>query len=388
MNGPANFAIDQRGNAWITQNYVPEAPGDFACAGHRLVKFLPSGENAPGSPYDGGGLSGSGYGITFDPLGILWSSNFGFQDPPCASLPQAAPSDSVSAFRQDGTPLSPPAGFTQGNISWPQGAVSDRTGNIWVASCGNDSVTRIPDGDPGRAANIPLGLAPAPGDPQIKPFGVVVDTRGNIWVTNNFADTMSVLSPGGKLIETLPGTFQGKTVLGHPVGNAVDSKGNVWVANSDWLDVPCPDRTRIGTALNPSVTMFQMDSREPFPGSPFTGGGLTLPWGIAVDGNDTVWVFNFGAVPVGQQSDVPTGISRFCGVDTTKCLPDMHVGSPISPNTGYQSDSLVRITGGQIDPSGNIWMTGNWKIDANPNLNPGGNSVEIAVGAGRRSRRR
>jgi hypothetical protein len=42
---------------------------------------------------------------------------------------------------------------------------------------------------------------------------------------------------------------------------------------------------------------------------------------------------------------------------------------------------LVRITGGQIDPSGNIWMTGNWKVNAIPNFNPGGNSIEIAIGA-------
>ena len=41
--------------------------------------------------------------------------------------------------------------------------------------------------------------------------------------------------------------------------------------------------------------------------SPFTGGGITLPWGIAVDGNDTVWVFNFGAVKVGTSTTTPTG---------------------------------------------------------------------------------
>jgi hypothetical protein len=261
-----------------------------------------------------------------------------------------------------------------------QGTVSDRKGNIWVASCGNDSITKIPHGDPSQAVNIPLGAIPAEGDPQIRPFGAVVDARGNVWITGNHSDTISVVSPGGK-VDTLPGTFQGRTVLSHPVGNAVDSKGNVWVSNSDWLDVPCPTATRVGAGTNPSLTLYKAGRREPYAGSPFTGGGLTVPWGIAVDGNDTVWVFNFGTVPVGQQSNVPTGISHFCGVNTRSCAAGMHVGDPISPNTGYQSDSLIRITGGQIDPSGNIWMTGNWKIDANPAMNPGGNSIVIAVGA-------
>jgi hypothetical protein len=170
-------------------------------------------------------------------------------------------------------------------------------------------------------------------------------------------------------------------VLTHPVGDAVDSKGNVWVSNSDWLDVPCPTATRVGTGTNPSITVYQAGHRNPYHGSPFTGGGLTVPWGIAVDGNDTVWAFNFGAVPVGQQSSNPTGISHFCGMDTTYCPAGMKPGDPISPSTGYRSDALVRITGGQIDPSGNIWLTGNWKIDANPSLNPGGNSIAIVVGA-------
>jgi hypothetical protein len=367
---------------WVNDNAVPEPPDEFACAGRRLLKFYPWGESFPGSPYFGGGLSGAGYGITLDPSGRVWVGNFGFQDPPCVLDPlQAAAHDSVSVFRPDGIPLSGPRGFTDGDISWPQGTVSDRQGNIWIANCGNDSVTRIPAGDHARAVNIPLGPTPAKDDPQMKPFGVAVDIDGNVWVTDNRSNTVSVLSPEGDLLETLPATHQGKTVLSHPVGNAADIEGNMWVANSDWLDSPCPTRFQLGTAANPSITLFQKGTRKPHPGSPFTGGGLKLPWGIAVDGNDTVWVFNFGAVPVGQTTDVPTAISRFCGASTKACPKGMNVGDPISPDTGYQSDALERITGGQIDPSGNIWLTNNWKLDANPVKNPFGNAIVIAVGA-------
>jgi hypothetical protein len=381
MNGPGNVALDEFGFAWVNDNYVPRPSGEFTCAGLHLMKFYPWGETFPGSPYFGGGLSGVGFGITLDPDGHVWVGNFGFQDPPCALLPQAAPHNSVSAFQPDGTPISPPEGYTQGNISWPQGTVSDRQGNIWVASCGNDTVTKIPGGDPQRAFNIPLGPTPADDDPQIKPFGAVVDSKGNLWVNGNRNDTVYVISPDGTLIDTLPSTYQDKTVLSHPVGNAADSQGNIWVANSDWLDAPCPTRTMLGTAANPSITLYQVKDRKPYPGSPFTGGGITIPWGIAVDGNDTVWVFNFGAVPVGMTTDIPTGISRFCGVDTRQCAPGMHVGDPISPSTGYRSDSLERVTGGQIDPSGNIWLMNNWKLDANPFVNPGTNSIVIAIGA-------
>jgi hypothetical protein len=267
MNGPGNFAIDEQGFVWVNDNAVPEAPDDVACAGRRLIKFYPWGENFPGSPYFGGGLSGAGYGITLDPKGNVWVGNFGFQDPPCENDPLiAARKDSVSAFRPDGTAISGPLGFRQGNISWPQGTVSDRKGNIWVANCGNDSVTKIPTGNPDRAVNIPLGPVPAAHDPQIKPFGAVIDAQGNLWVTGNRSDTVYVVSPDGALIDTLPGTSQGKTILSHPVGNAADSQGNIWVSNSDWLDSPCPTRAMIGTALNPSVTMFRAADRTPHPG--------------------------------------------------------------------------------------------------------------------------
>jgi hypothetical protein len=382
MSGPGNFAIDKKGFVWVNTNYVPEPPHTFACAGLRLIEFSPSGEPVPGTPFTGGGLSGAGYGITLDPNGNVWIGDFGFQDPPCAFLPQAAPNNAVSEFLPDGSPISPSQGYTQGGISWPQGTVSDRKGNIWIGNCGNDTVTEFPAGDPSRAISVPLGPTPPAGAPQIKPFGLSVDLKGNIWTTNPGNSTVSVISPEGTLLQALPSTFKGKAVLTHPMGNAADVQGNIWVANSDFAEPPCPSIKGQGTGSNPSITMYQMSNREPFPGSPFSGGGLTLPWGIAIDAYDTVWVFNFSNfVPLSTPSGIPTGISRFCGFDTRSCPPGMRTGDPISPSTGYRSDAFERITGGQIDPSGNIWMTSNWKIHVNPFLNPGGNSIVIAIGA-------
>ncbi len=391
MSGPGNFAIDELGYVWVNTNYDPAPPDHFACAGRRLIKFSPWGEPVPGTPYIGGGLEGAGWGITLDPDGNVWVGNFGFQDQvtECLDTPLAAKSDSVSLFQPDGKPITGPGGYTQGNISWPMGTISDRHGTISIANCGNDTITRFPGGHPALAVNIPLGPTPEEGNPQIKPFGEVLDAKGNLWITGNRSSAVYVLSPDGTLIDTIPGTYKGKTIFSHPIGNTIDSQGNVWVANSDWLDVPCPPTKTpdLGTAENPSVTMIQAKNRKPYPGSPFTGGGITLPWGVAVDGDDTVWVFNFGAVPPPAPGDppphdnVPTGISRLCGVQTKKCPPGLKVGDPISPATGYQSDAFERITAGAIDPSGNIWITNNWKIRVDPEVNPGANAVVIAVGA-------
>jgi hypothetical protein len=73
-----------------------------------------------------------------------------------------------------------------------------------------------------------------------------------------------------------------------------------------------------------------------------------------------VWVANFA----GKR------LSQFCGMRPENCPPGTHTGDAISPRfTGYGFDGLVRNTGVQIDPSGNVWVANNWKtipIQANP----------------------
>jgi hypothetical protein len=55
-------------------------------------------------------------------------------------------------------------------------------------------------------------------------------------------------------------------------------------------------------------------------------------------------------------------------------------GTPISPDGGYAFNGLTRNTGVQVDPSGNVWLTNNWKNMPNPLGNPGGYSIVAYVG--------
>jgi hypothetical protein len=428
MSGPGNVAFDRRGFAWINDNYVPTEssvrpdPTDEAqigSAGLRLMKFYPWGESFPGSPYFGGGLSGAGFGITIDRHHRIWVGNYGFEAPACAdgtitadaSEKIPATHDSVSAFLPNGTPISGSDGFTQGHIWWPQGTVSDKKGNIWIANCGNDTVTLIPGGKPRNARNIALpGGQGAMGNyqlplvddptadarPLIKPFGAAIDPKGRAWVTGNavgfdqgYQDTDPIggvyrISQDGA-VETMASPSDG--LLSWPMGIYGDSKGNMWVSSSDSVNVPCvtpldPEGGKIG----PALVHFPADGGSP---RKFVGGGLTIPWGNVVDGNDTVWVFNFGQHPtdiVDETTTWPdTGVSHFCGADTSECPGGLSTGDPISPDSGYVSDALDRITGGGVDPSGNLWLMNNWKKEGpyQPvyDTNPGGNSFVIVPGA-------
>lgn len=386
LNGPGAFAIDRKGFLWVNDNYVPQPPDKRACAGRRLLKFYPWGENFPGSPYFGGGLSGAGFGISIAPNGLIWVGNFGFAGTGCR-LP---PADSVSVFRPNGKPVSRETGLTAGPISWPQSTVPDRQGNIWIANCAADSVTLYPKGRPGKAVEIPIPPPVNASAAKMKTFGIAIDHQGNAWATGSLNSTLAVIGPEGNLIEVIPPQGpHGRTQLRRPMGVASDSRGNIWVANSDFMDVPCPpDNPDLGPAADPSIALFlRHPRRKPHADSPFTGGGLTIPWGVAVDGNDTIWVANFGfpfdlAQPENTAEwEAPNRVSHFCGVDTSKCPPTKRgVGKAISPDgSGYTSDALDRNTGIAIDPSGNVWLANNWKPTPLIN-NPGGNSIAVLVG--------
>ena len=351
LDGPGNTAFDAEGNAYVANNYDYGAdPLIGVCGSNELPKFRPDGSFAPDSPFQGGGLSGAGYGITLDPDGDVWVGNYGFAAPPpgCPADRQP-PHDSVSKFEPDGTALSPdPEGFTApaGDIFWPQGTVSDEQGTIWLANCGNGMVTRMPGDDPSAAVGIDAGLEEA--------FDVAINHNGKAFVTGLGNSRLAILEPDGT---PEAGSPLGAAALGldRPMGIASDSRGNMWIANSGLIDLPCPGPVEIDFQTRGGSLSLLGRGGKPITGggNVFEGGGLTIPWGIAVDGDDNVWVSNFGKQRV----------SHFCGVRTRNCPPGYETGDAISPDgTGYFFDGYVRLTSVQIDPSGNVWVTNNWKL--------------------------
>jgi len=358
MDGPGNMAVDTDGNVWVTNNYqyAPDATTPV-CGATTLLAFTPTGEYLQGSPFTGGGLSGAGFGIDIDPYGDIWVGNYGFAAPvPGCPAERQPPHDSVSQFRPDGTPVSPADGFTQGGVSWPQATVSDTHGNIWIANCEGDTVTYYPHGDPQQARTIgDLGIT--------KPFDIAFNHDGAAFVTGVGSDDVAMLDPDGTPARA-PITGGG---LNHPLGITADSAGYLWVANSAFADLPCPTLDGVGSAGG-SVTLLAPDGSV-VSTTPFTGGGLTLPWGITVDGNDNVWVANFA----GKR------LTELCGRQVETCPPGLTTGDPISPDAGYTFDGFVRNTGVVVDPSGNVWVANNWK-EVPIQTNPGGYEMVVLVG--------
>jgi sugar lactone lactonase YvrE len=376
MDGPGNFAIDAEGNLWVGNNYAYSRRSRRpACGSEKLFRFSPTGQTYPGSPYVGGGLSGVGFGVAIDRSDRVWATNFGFEGKGCET---AADHYTASTFDLDGTVRSPEAGWAVGGISWPQGTVVDQTEGVWIANCGNDSVTRIdadttplqPSGTPPTAVNFPgASITAGSGVAFERPFADAIDAEGHVFVTGNASDSVAELSPGGAPVRMISGGG-----LHLPMGVVADGNGYVWVSNSRWVVAPCPgvrpakevaeDQPQGGG----NVTLIKPNGKPL--AQPITAGGLRNPWGLTVDGDGHVWVANFG----GQR------LTELCGSDTSTCPPGKRkIGAAISPQSGYGFDGLVRNTGVVVDPSGNVWLANNWK-NVPIQTNPGGYQIVAYLG--------
>jgi hypothetical protein len=383
LDGPGNFAIDAKGSLWVANNYEYSRRSHQAtCFGRGLLRFTPTGRTYPGSPYRSGGVSGVGFGIAIDKRKHVWAGNFGFAGKGCDEEP---PANSVSEWWLNGRPISPElkptgekkneagellktfvGGWEVGGISWPQATVADVANNIWVANCGNDSVTEIPGGDPGAAINLPKSAFVRPGYGFNRPFGAATDAEGNVYVGGNGSATVMKINSAGEVVDRFRGGG-----LHRPLGLATDSEGNVWVSNSIWVVAPCKNefQAESGSGRGGSVTLIEKNGRISSQ-SPYRGGGLKNAWGIAVDGEDHVWVANFG----GQR------LSELCGVKPANCPPGKRSpGAAISPSSGYGFDGLTRNTGVSVDPSGNVWLANNWK-NVPIQTNPGGYQIVAYLG--------
>jgi sugar lactone lactonase YvrE len=350
FDGPGNMAVDKRGNIWVSNNYVyngnPRLP---ACAGLQLLELTPTGQDAPGAPFTGGGVYGAGFGIAFDAEDTVWIGNFSFAGRGC-TLPTAY---SVSRFTHAGQAISPATGFTQGGVTAPQAIAFDQRGNLWIANDkkgadGRYSITVYTGGDPAAAIQL--------FQPMLnEPFAVAVDGKGNVWITNRGNNTVVEFAPNYTLAHVYgaPGT-PSFGLIRRPLGVAIDSKNNAWVSNQDSYSV---------AVIQPSGQVTD-----------FTGGGLTGPWGIAVDGADNVFVSNFGG-----KHYLGAAVTELCGSTSGACGPGVKRGDAISPATGFTSNALTRLTGVVVDQAGNLWVPDNWEKHE-VQTNPGAHALVEFVG--------
>jgi sugar lactone lactonase YvrE len=382
FGGPGNLAFDANGYAWITNNTVQGTPN--SCTFNVVLK--PNGQPAdgrqgtPDSILLGGGALGAGFGVDIAPNGNVWIGNFGWGPPAYRPSPLPDGIGSVVEYNKHGKPVSGDLGYHSGTHR-VQGIATDTEGNVWICSFGNDRIIVFPKGNPKRPITFQ-------GERGSAPFDVQIASDGTAWVTFSGGLAPSSSSTVARLALS---NGQIREIFNLPLGTAdkalaLDSQGNAWVASSGDNCV---------YLLDPQGNNMKQ----------FNGGGIDHPWTPAVDGDDNIFVANFGPQKPGDDF-ITARLTKLAGSNPLTRPPGLQTGDGISPSSGYTLPSageevllhngdplygmgqppaytpFMRVTGITIDQAGNVWAANNWKpkIDVDLTSNPGGDGICIFVG--------
>jgi len=368
LNSLGGIAIDGEGNMWADDNFLVGAQSTiFHSFGGGISKIAPNGK--PISPmtvgYRGGGIDGPGFGIAIGADDKVWATSLAGKN--------------ISVFdRITGKPLSPETGYSfGGQLGSMQGIITTPNGDVWALDNGKSQIVYLPKGDAtkGRILGRTVKGKPVDGTLQVKmPFHLAVDQQDRIWVTNSGSNTVT------RFPASDPGKAEQIKVGYAPRAIAIDSLGNAWVANTvghpdtkeklalveaklkSWVEGLVENSSSKADAdAKMWIDLFELLVK--YPGGdvslvrpdgtvlpPFDAGKMINgPWGIAIDGNDNVWVAN----AMGHS------VTQLCGARPANCPPGMKTGDPISPPGGH-FNGLQIITDVAVDPAGNVWVANNW----------------------------
>jgi hypothetical protein len=358
LSAPGKIMIDSKGNVWAGNNFLVGAQNQDSLWDGNLSKFAPNGR--PLSPmtfgFTGGGIEGVGFGVAIDAQDNVWATTYG--------------SHSITKFDNSGKPLSPPEGYNfNGRLGLMQGIIVTPSGDVWALGVTKRQLVYFPKGDPARARIICEGRSVQPCKSFLAPFHLAIDQQDRIWVSNFVSDWVT------RFPASDPSKAQTFRTGISPGGMAVDSQGNVWVASHfgtawrHWIGLGRAVLTEeLGGNWDPvlvhamlaerpgpwggAVVVLRPDGKQARPA--VYGHGIVVPWAIAIDGNDHIWVSNF--------SNPPDPIAELCGSRTETCPPGMKMGDPISPPGGFVSGGMQMQVDLAIDPAGDVWVGNNWQM--------------------------
>jgi hypothetical protein len=358
LSAPGKMMIDSKGNVWAGNNFLVGAQNQDELWDGNISKFAPNGR--PLSPmttgFTGGGLQGVGFGMAIDADDNVWATTYG--------------SRAVVKFDNSGKPLSPPEGYNfNGQLGKMQGIIVTPSGDVWALGVTKNQLVYFPQGDPAKARIICEGRRVEPCKSFVAPFHLAIDQQDRIWVSNFVSDWVT------RFPASNPSNAETFKVCISPGGMAIDGQGNLWVVchfgtrKLAWLILArAALLAKLGRNFDPvlvhgmvavrpgpdggAVVVLRPDGKPARP--PVYGHGIVVPWAIAVDGNDHIWVSNF--------ANPPDSIAELCGYRTDTCPPGMKMGDPISPPGGFVGGGMQMHVDIAIDPAGDVWVGNNWQM--------------------------
>ena len=275
LTAPGPVAIDTAGNLWV-------------CDSNGLTELTGLATEEQGSPFIGGGVTGTCQGSAFDGLGNLWVSN----------------ANSVSKFTNLGVPLSPSTGYTIANSPTDPTKVSllppiaiDESNNVWVGVSEPGSLLYLAELNNGTGAPNYLNGPPTGSDPfsnavilnaDSTQTQIAINAAGDVFVpsssTNQALTEVSPFAGPGTTDVTsaayAPASSQGVNPLTEARGVAIDGAGLIWVGTTQTSAIQEGGLVEISTLNSTTRAEFA------YYASPSLSNRAI---GLAVDGSGNIW---------------------------------------------------------------------------------------------------
>jgi sugar lactone lactonase YvrE len=326
MDYPTAIAVDAQGDVWAANDgWSSAASGsvsELSSTGQPLSPanhVIVSGVSVP-TGYTDGTLWES-FGLAIDYLGNIWVTNQ-------QSTSVNSGDGSVSVLNSSGQLISTAGGYFGGGVYYPMAVATDVDGSVWTANQGDSTVSKLSNNGSALSASGGWGA----GGGLTGPAAVAIDASHRAWFANVEANSGSVtgVSQDGSQVTTI--ASGGSDTIGiatDSIGISTNtSKGHVWTANYSSSSVSELELENGGTVAVISTG--------------YSGGGLSYPNGIAVDGAGNVWVTNHGGNTITELQGANSG----------------NPGQAISSSSGFGKDANLREPYGiALDASGNVWVT-------------------------------
>ncbi len=175
-------------------------------------------------------------------------------------------------------------------VGQPSASTLDASGNLWVASFQNNSLSMFTPAQRAAANGAVTPTVVITGPALARPFGIAVDSHGTVWVTNVGNSTLVGYTAGQVAASgsptpavTLSDTTAAHRVFNSPAGIAFDHSGNLWVSNNGGvIDEFTPAELAASGVAAPTDTITN---------------GTIEPDAVAFDGAGNLWVSGYnGAI--------------------------------------------------------------------------------------------